>query len=253
MSQFLTSDQLPAAFVASVREKSRADAEREARQAAQAQEWRKRGGLFTASELWKLFTSGAKPANNVTSQGYIMEKLVERITGYPIERGNGFRETEWGKEHEATAVAEFERVTGLVVSNKGDEQRFLKVPGLPFGATLDGTVGDHGILECKCPFNPANHYANVRNASNLAWFKKNRFEYFLQVQGGMFASERPMAYFVSFDPGTTREKDATQRVPFLNADYPRHCIAEIPRDESYITLIREAVEGAEAQLQAMMN
>lgn len=247
MSNILTFDQLPDGFIASVRAQSRADA-------TQAEERRKRSGLFTASELHKLLTSKAAPANGATARNYICEKAWERMTGESVEKGSGFRETEWGNEWEDYAIQEFSRRTGIPVDNTGRLQRFHKANGWPFGATLDGHIEPDGIIEVKCPFNGGIHLQNVRFGSDVDWFKQNRFEYYVQVQGGMWASDRRFAYFVSYDPGMSRDRDQDERIMFQGfPDHMKLFYTRIERDEAFIDTLKSVVELAESQLQEILR
>lgn len=244
--ELLTFDQLPVNFVTSVRDQSRADVQA-------AAEFRKRSGLFTASELHKLLTAKAQPARNATARNYICEKAWERLTGTRVERGSGFRETDWGNEWEVFAIEEFSRRTGIQVEHTGKAQKFHKADGFPFGATLDGCINPDTILEAKCPFNGGIHLQNWRYASDLDWFKSERFEYYVQVQGGMWASDRRHAYFVSFDPGVSRERDTFERTMF--EAYPNDLKlfhTKIPRDEQFIDLLKSVVLAAEKELQEML-
>lgn len=244
--ELLTFDQLPASFITSVRDQSRADVQ-------QAAEFRKRSGLFTASELHKLLTAKAQPAKNATARNYICEKAWERLTGIGVERGSGFRETDWGNEWEAFAIEEFSRVTGIHVAHTGKAQKFHKADGFPFGATLDGMVSDDGILEAKCPFNGGIHLQNVRYARDIDWFKSERFEYYVQIQGGLWASGRRYGYFVSYDPGCSRERDANERITFET--FPpemRLSHTLIVRDEDFIETLKSVVMAAEIEIQAIL-
>ena len=243
--ELLTFDQLPESFVASVRDQSRADAER-------AEEFKKRSGLFTASELHKLLTTKAQPAQNATARSYICEKAYERITGSRVEKGTGFKETEWGNEWELFAIEEFTRKTGIAVDYTGKKQRFQRADGYPFGATLDGIVGADEILEAKCPYNGGIHLQNIRYGNDMDWFIANRFEYYVQVQGGLWASDRKAAWFVSYDPGVSRERDASERITFDTfPDHLKLFYTRIFRDDNFIDRLKEAVRLAEEELQAI--
>lgn len=244
--ELLTFDQLPANFVTSVRDQSRTDAQA-------AAEFKKRSGLFTASELHKLLTAKAQPAKNTTARNYICEKAWERLTGTRVERGSGFRETDWGNEWEVVAIQEFEKRTGIQVEHTGKAQKFHKADGFPFGATLDGCIGSDAIIEVKCPFNGGIHLQNWNYAADMDWFKSERFEYYVQVQGGMWASDRRNAYFVSFDPGVSRERDTFERMMFEG--YPDNLklfYTKISRDDQFIDLLKSVVLAAEREVQEML-
>lgn len=244
--ELLTFDQLPATFVTSVRDQSRADVQA-------AEERKKRSGLFTASELHKLLTSKAKRAENATARGYICEKAWERMTGCRVEKGTGFRETEWGNEWEVFAIEEFTRLTGIEVMHTGKNQKFQKAADYPFGATLDGMIGSDAICEVKCPFNGGIHLQNIRYGSNLQWFIDTRFDYYVQIQGGLWASDREYGYFISYDPGCSRERDPDERITFETfPENMRLFHTLIERDEPFIDNLKAVVAEAEKELQAIL-
>jgi len=239
-------DHPPAEFIASMREKSRIDVEA-------AEERRKGSGLFTASELHKLLTSKAAPSKGATARAYICEKAWERLTGARVDKGTGFRETEWGNEWEGFALQQFSKITGLPVEYTGKKQRFQKADGYPFGATPDGLIGIDAITEVKCPFNGGIHLQNVRFGKDLDWFRSERFEYYVQIQGVLWASDRKTGYFISYDPGTSRERDADERI--TSEGYPerlRLFYTTIQRDESFIEILKSVVLEAEKELQAIL-
>lgn len=219
--------------------------------ARERKEFQKRIGLFTGSELHKLLTSKGTIANNATSRGYIAEKAWERSTGCRVDKGGNFRETEWGNEWEASAVSAFMQATGKKVQKHGADQIFHKAKDFPFGSMLDGVIGRDEILEAKCPFNGGIHLQNIRYGNNLEWFIENRFDYYVQVQGGLWASNRKQCWFVSYDPGVSRERYPIDRVSFPNFKKNLFYTA-IPRNEQFIDLLKKAVVVAELELQSFI-
>ena len=108
-------------------------------------------------------------------------------------------------------------------------------------------------MEAKCPFNGGIHLQNIRYCSDLQWFIENRFDYYVQVQGGMWASGRRYAYFVSYDPGCSRERDANERITFET--FPpemRLFHTRIERDDEFIETLKSVVMAAEKELQAIL-
>ena len=213
----------------------------------------KRAGIFTASQLYKIITPALKKPDNATFRQYIAEKAWERITGVQAENASGARATEWGHEHESQALFEFTIQTGIAPDRTGITQEFFKKEGYPFGATPDGIVSDDlgnrtHVCEVKCPFNGGIHLQNVNYASDVEWFKANRFEYYAQVQGAMWAAEVEKAYFISYDPGTSRERDETYRIKFQGFDDYKLFWTEISRDENFIEGVKEAIKRAEEDL-----
>ncbi len=221
-------------------------------EAREREEFKKRIGLFTASELHKLLTSKGGIANNATSRGYISEKAWERVTGCQVDKGGNFRETEWGNEWEPHAVRAFIKSTGKKVLKHGADQQFQKAKDFPFGGMLDGLIGRDETLEVKCPFNGGIHLQNIRYGSNIEWFIENRFDYYVQVQGGLWASGRKQCWFVSYDPGVSRERIAEYRTTFER--FKKNLFYKvIPRNEQFIDLLKKAVTVAEIELQTFLS
>lgn len=244
--ELLSFDQLPLDFITSVRDKSRTDAEA-------AEERRKGSGLFTASELHKLLTSKAASSRGATARAYICEKAWERLTGVRVDKGTGFRETEWGNEWEPYAIEQFSKDSGLSVEYTGKKQRFQKADGYPFGATPDGLIGSDAVVEVKCPFNGGIHLQNIRFASDPDWFRSERFDYFTQIQGALWASDRKIAYFISYDPGVSRDRDPDERITFEGfPESMRLFYTQIQRDESFIEILKGVVIDAEKEIQEIL-
>ena len=59
---------------------------------------------------------------------------------------------------------------------------------------VDGKVGNDGIIEVKCPYNPSNHVDNVLFASQ---YEK---QYKAQIQGYLWITGRKWSDFISYDP-----------------------------------------------------
>jgi len=82
----------------------------------------------------------------------VLREMVREARGYSNEF-TGNRATEWGERHESVAIAEYEMTTGQAVEHTGMEQIFVPHPHLSWaGVTLDGTVGELGLVEAYAPF-----------------------------------------------------------------------------------------------------
>lgn len=103
--------------------------------------------------------------------------------------------TDWGKEHEADGIAEYELLRGVFVENKGADQLTVVHSTLPIAVTPDGWVenGMHGPIEeqteapglneTKCPYRGL--YSN--------W--KERPDYEAQMRWQCFTAEREWCDF----------------------------------------------------------
>jgi hypothetical protein len=203
-----------------------------------APDFERRSGLFTASELYKLFSPGYKVSESATARTYVVEKAYERLTGLPCRNEFSSAAVEWGKDNEAGAIEAYEAATGCTVSGKNGDQAFFKIPDFPAGATPDGLLDPSGTLEVKCPYNGANHFENLL-CSDVDCFKFKRPEYFIQTQTAMWATGRDWCDFVSYDP----------RLP----EHLRLYILRIPRDPDFIALLGEAVLQAERMLEDILR
>ena len=206
---------------------------------------RKRRGRFTASDMHQLFTSKLEESTGKTALGYIVEKVTE-VTLTDDEFDNlpnlDVAAMNWGNMHEPYAVELYEKTThNQVFSAKRldtDEQEFFEVKGFDAGATPDGLVGDDGILEIKCPYKPSNHSFILLN-NTASDIKKNRHEYYIQMQTALWATGRKWCDFVSFDPRFAPKKQIV--------------IVRIERDNDFIKLLETVVRKAEAKKKAFVE
>lgn len=152
-------------------------------------EWLKaRAGVFTAStfaDLMAVTRSGPS-----TSRARLITKLaIERITG---EAQTTFQNDAMrrGNELEPFARAAYEAETGVLVKTVG----LALHDAFPFvGASMDGLVGDDGLVEFKCPDNQDKHVQALRDGAHAD-------EYQWQIQGQLWVSGRQWCDAVSFDP-----------------------------------------------------
>lgn len=152
-------------------------------------DWKKdRCGHATASRFCDILAIGKNGKPLKARDDYLMELVVERITGEPTESMSSFA-MKWGTDAEPFARAEYEHQTGSIVREVG----FMKHPvHLWVGASLDGIVGDKGGTEYKCPFNSAIHLQT--------WMNGMPEHHMAQVQGQMWVAGREWIDFCSYDP-----------------------------------------------------
>lgn len=99
----------------------------------------------TASGLPKLL--GLKG----TPEQYLREKVREHFGDIPDFISSPM--TDWGNEHEAEAIVEYELTRGSYVTATGANQRTVIHPEHFFlAATPDGLVAKDGLVEVKCPW-----------------------------------------------------------------------------------------------------
>lgn len=157
-------------------------------------EWQElRLGRATSSKFQAVMTKGKRKGEEFgkTFFTYIHDLLAEKHTGQT--RDFSSKATEWGNLYEPVARAEYSDRTFINVEQIG----FCSL-GEYIGASTDGLVSTNGILEIKCPENPANHIDYCLNGLPK--------QYIAQIQGGLYVTGREYCDFVSFDP-RFEEKD----------------------------------------------
>lgn len=106
-------------------------------------EWRlARAGKATGSKADCILAGG----KGITRRKYMVQLVTERLTGVPQEDGFQSKAMQDGTENEPFARMGYEAQTGELVTEAGFA--YLSIPA---GCSVDGFIGDKGILECKCP------------------------------------------------------------------------------------------------------
>lgn len=147
-----------------------------------------RAGHATASRFCDILAVKRDGTPAKARDDYLMELVVEQITGEPIESASSFA-MKWGTDAEPYARAEYEAVTGLMVREVG----FMRHPFIKWvGASSDGLVGTSGGIECKCPFNSAIHLQT--------WAEGMPEHHKPQVFGQMWVLGLDWIDFCSYDP-----------------------------------------------------
>lgn len=151
-------------------------------------EWIKiRLGKVTASRIADL-TAKTKSGWSASRANYMAELLSERLTGEPRDTFVNAA-MQWGTDMEPQARRVYEFMEGVEVQEVG----FAPHPTISMsGASPDGLVGDHGLVEIKCP-NTATHIETLLGSSIDA-------KYIKQMQWQMACTGRQWCDFVSFDP-----------------------------------------------------
>lgn len=146
-------------------------------------------GNVTASRVKDVMANGRGNAPSATRKNYMMELLCERLTGQQggqdLSRNAAVQR---GVELEPFACMAYEADKGLIVVETG----LVMHPTIArFGASPDGLVGEHGVLEIKCP-NTATHIATMQSG-------RHDPQYEWQMLAQMACTVRKWADFVSYD------------------------------------------------------
>lgn len=186
-----------------------------------------RCGRFTASRSADLMARTKTGPS--ASRGALLALLaVERLTGKPVEtyQNDAMRR---GQELEAEARDAYSFTTGNAVQEVG----FVEADDLHnTGCSPDGLIGDDGMVELKCPANMSKHLDALRTGAHAK-------EYRWQLQHQLMVTGRQWVDAVSYDPR-----------------YPERlqlAIVRVERDEAAITELREAIDKADAEVEAIVS
>lgn len=146
-----------------------------------------RCGKATASKIADVIAK-TKSGYSTSRANYAAQLIIERLTGQKVE-GFSNAAMQWGIETEAQARAAYDLHSGNDVKEIG----FVIHPSIPeSGASPDGTIGDDGLLEIKCP-NTATHI-------DFLLSPEVDKKYHTQMQWQMACTGRKWCDFASFDP-----------------------------------------------------
>lgn len=189
-----------------------------------------RAGCATASCFADIMAVGKNGKPLKAREDYLMKLVVERITGEPVTSASSFA-MNWGTDLEPFARAEYEVVTGAVVTEVGFKRHAVHKW---VGASSDGLVGPRGGMEVKCPHNSAIHLGT--------WEFGMPEHHMPQVQGQMWVLDKDWIDFCSYDPrmqaGGTHLKLYRQR---------------IIRDQAYIDAMEAQVLSFLDEVQAKVD
>lgn len=153
-------------------------------------EWDKaRAGLPTASRAGDLITQ-AKLSPSASMRAYAAELAAEFRAGEPLDAFRGNKATEAGHELEPEARA----LAAISMDDPVTEVGFVMNYGA--GCSPDGLVGDHGLLEVKCPF--AKHW--VRHIAHMKLERESPPDFKLQLQFQMWICDREWNELVMYHP-----------------------------------------------------
>lgn len=191
---------------------------------------RERAGHATASCFADIIALGKDKKPLKARNDYLMQLVVERITGEPTESAGSYAMT-WGTDAEPFARAEYELQTGSIAREIG----FKKHPSIAWiGASSDALVGPKGAIEIKCPHNSAIHLATWRDGMPKTHTP--------QVQGQMWVLGLDWVDFCSYDP---RMQNGASHLKLFRQ--------RIMRDDKYIAELETSVIAFLAEVEAEVN
>lgn len=178
-------------------------------------EWKQlRLGKVTASRVADVIAK-TKSGWGASRFNYAAELIAERLTGTTAE---GFTSSamQWGTDQEPMARMAYEFLHNVTV----EQVAFVGHPTIQdAGASPDGTVGEDGLVEIKCP-NTATHIDTLI-AQTIP------VKYITQMQWQMACTGREWCDFVSYDP----------RLP----ESMQVFVKRFERDEAYIADLEKEV------------
>lgn len=180
-----------------------------------------RRGILTASEMKLILTPTLKAASNDKERAHLYELLAQRISGF-VEPRYVSDDMIRGHDDELYARKAYSEHYHPVVETGFITNTSL---GFPVGYSPDGLVGDDGLIECK----------SRRQKYQIETIIKQEMpaDYMIQVQTGLWVSERKWCDFISYSGGLPM---VTIRV------YP---------DSKIIEAIKTAATAFEQRLQAL--
>lgn len=151
-------------------------------------EWHaKRCGKVTASRLSDMLAK-TKTGWGASRQNYRAQLVAERLTGIVADSFSNAA-MQWGTDTESEARAAYQ----FFENCKVEMVDFVDHPVICMtGASPDGLVGEHGLVEIKCP-NTATHIETLLGGSVPQ-------KYLHQMQWQMACTQRAWCDFVSYDP-----------------------------------------------------
>lgn len=184
-------------------------------------------GKITASRIKDMMAT-TKTGPSASRKNYAAQLMLERVTGVRAETFANAA-MQWGTEQEPLARLEYmARQADVEVEEVG----FIKHPSIEnTGASPDGLVGKHGMLEIKCP----------NTATHCEWAIAGVMpqEHVLQIQWQLACANRAWCDFVSYDPRMPEGQQLFVRV--------------VHRDDTLIQKIADAVVLFDVEIDAMVK
>lgn len=106
-----------------------------------------------------------------------------------------------GRQYESTAISQLQQIKGQEVKSAG---LFISPEHPYLGASPDGLLGEHCIIEVKCPYNgrngiivPGDDFKFLEYIGDKIRLKRSS-DYYFQIQGQMALSQRHSCVFVVY-------------------------------------------------------
>jgi len=175
-----------------------------------SEEWLKlRLGVATASNFDKIITTTGKESESLKKYALQLATELMLETPEPSFKNDVMAR---GNELESLARDAYQEQTFNVV----EQITMFKSDCGNFGYSPDGIIGDDGLVEIKCPI-ATTHFKYLLD-------NKMPTDYWQQVQGGLWVSQRKWIDFVSFNSYFKDKK---------------LFIVRVERDEEYIAKLAE--------------
>jgi putative phage-type endonuclease len=193
-----------------------------------SQEWiNSRLGKVTASRIADLTAKLKSGKPSSSREDYLIETVTERLTGQPLDFFQT-KDMQWGVEKEPFARAAYEeRFFVEVVQVAMVEHPFIAMAG----ASPDGLVEEHGLIEIKCP--------KTKTHVNTLLSGEAPEQYIPQMQWQMACTGRQWCDFVSFDP----------RLP----EHLQMFVKRVPRNQALITQYEQEVNAFLREVEDFIN
>lgn len=190
-------------------------------------EWlAQRCGMLTASEVHLIVTPTLKVANNEKTRAHIYELLAQRVSQH-VEPRYVSDDMLRGQDDEL-AARQYYHENHASVTECGFVTR--TTPDYTIGYSPDGLVGADGLLECK------SRRPKYQVQTFLEWYRGKSIpsDYLLQVQTGLFVTQRKWLDLASYAQG-----------------FPT-CVMRVYPDAEVHAAIEVAATQFESQIRALM-
>ena len=172
-------------------------------------------GKITASKCKIWMSKGRKKDEDFgqTALTYLYGVLAEILTGSQHEIFGAA--LDWGEDLEEQAIQRYIEKAGNEVRRIGYVE--YQANSL-FGGSPDGLIEPDGMLEVKCPFNPANHVQTL--ITQDIYNEDHR----MQIQANLLFSDRQWCDYVTYDP---RVFDKDKNINVIRIDRDEEIIDKI--------------------------
>ena len=180
-------------------------------------------GKITASKCKIWMSKGRKKDEEFgqTALTYLYGVLAEILTGSHHDVFGAA--IDWGEAEEAQAIERYAEKTGNIVRRIGYvEYQDNKL----FGGSPDGLIEPNGMLEVKCPFNPANHVQTL--ITKDIYNEDHR----MQIQANLLFTNRKWCDYVTYD---SRVFDKDKNINVIRIDKDQDIIDKIKERTILIT------------------